>query len=88
MDHEFLTQISNFLSTRSPLEYTAITGWAINEILVLMKSAKIKSIGGILYSIGKAVYKAVQQVEIFEKSVQGQAIIAEVKKDISTEAPK
>jgi hypothetical protein len=85
----YVTSLINFLMTRSPLEYTAVTGWAMSEILGLSKNTKIKSVLGVVWKYGsaivKAVTKAVQEIELFEQSAQGHAIIAEVKKDLPTD---
>jgi len=87
----YVASFINFLMTRSPLEYTAITGWAMSELLGLNKNTKIKSVLGLAKTVVMAVYNAIKEVELFEQSAQGQAIVAEVKKDIaaaSTPAPK
>jgi hypothetical protein len=79
--------IMAFLSNRTPAEYTLATSWAISEVLGLMKNTKVKSLLGLVWKYGSAVVKAVKAVEVMAKSEQGQAIIAEVKKDLSPPAP-
>jgi hypothetical protein len=82
-----IQMIMNFLSQRSPAEYTLATSWAVSEVLGLMKNTKVKSLLGLLWNYGKAIYKAVKEVEVLANSEQGKAVISEVKKDLNTTTP-
>lgn len=77
--------IMNFLSNRTPAEYALATSWAVSEVLGLIKNTKVKSLLGLVWKYGSAVVKAVRAVEVLAASPSGQAVIAEVKKDLPME---